>query len=628
MVRSSGSGRWVDILWLLVFGAASSVWCVTAAGELGATFDEPLYLNAGLTSWRTGSNKLLMSAGTMPLAVDVQTLPIYLWEQARGTEFHSYQDIQTLLPVARATNLVFWWILLVYALRLGRTWGGAWGGRISVGLIACDPNFLGHASLATTDIAVVGGILALAYHFHHGQERGWIRRVLVPGLCYGLATLAKASGMVFGAQVLLVLGAYHLAQTGALTPPPGQSIRGKLAHLWHASFRLRKDLCVIALIGFTLVFAYTGSDWDTEWTFIAWADGLPDGILKAVMIPVSHNLAIFPNAGEGLIQQIKHNLRGHGTYILGEWHPRAYWAYFPLALTMKIPVPLLALLLGVALVRRRELNTPVGWVTLALFVFSLNCRVQIGIRFMFTLMAVAYIAVAVAVARGWAARSLVGPSERTPPQPLPQEERGSDLTASTPPSFPGKGVGGLASLRQSLSLGGVGSWAISRWFVGGVIVSTAATSVWVWPHGLSYFNQLWGGPEAGFTRLHDSNYDWGQGLPELKAWHEANGEGRSLAVWYYGTDPAILFPPFRWTHLSFAPIATGEDVPKVAGDGYLAVSVGILYGNTDSTPPTRVAVDWLQTRRPIARTHTFAIYDLRSNDRSREPNSGSTGKDR
>jgi hypothetical protein len=585
MVRSSGSGRWVDILWLLVFGAASSVWCVTAAGELGATFDEPLYLNAGLTSWRTGSNKLLMSAGTMPLAVDVQTLPIYLWEQARGTEFHPYQDIQTLLPVARATNLVFWWILLAYALRLGRTWGGPWGGRVSVGLIACDPNFLGHTSLATTDIAVVGGILALAYHFYHGQEQGWIRRVLVPGLCYGLATLAKASGMVFGAQVLLVLGVYHLAQTGTLTPPPGQSLRGKLAHLWHASFRLRKDLCVIALIGFTLVFAYTGSDWDTEWTFIAWADGLPDGILKAAMVPISHNLAIFPNAGEGLIQQIKHNLRGHGTYILGEWHPRAYWAYFPLALTMKTPIPLLALLLGVALVRRRDLNTPVGWVTLALFVFSLNCRVQIGIRFMFTLMAMAYIAAAVAVARGWAARSPLSP-------------------------------------------GGVGSWAISRWFVGGVIASTAATSVWVWPHGLSYFNQLWGGPEAGYTRLHDSNYDWGQGLPELKAWYEANGEGRSLAVWYYGTDPAILFPPFRWTHLSFAPIATGEDVPKVAGEGFLAVSVGILYGNTDSTPPTRVAVDWLQTRRPFARTHTFAIYDLRSNDRSREPNHGSTGRDR
>ena len=45
MLRS----RWIDGLWLLAFGLASSAWCLTAAAELGATFDEPLYLNAGLT---------------------------------------------------------------------------------------------------------------------------------------------------------------------------------------------------------------------------------------------------------------------------------------------------------------------------------------------------------------------------------------------------------------------------------------------------------------------------------------------------------------------------------------------------------------------------------------------------
>jgi hypothetical protein len=151
-----------------------------------------------------------------------------------------------------------------------------------------------------------------------------------------------------------------------------------------------------------------------------------------------------------------------------------------------------------------------------------------------------------------------------------------------------------------------------QWFVGVVIVSTAATTVWVWPHGLSYFNQLWGGPEMGFTRLHDSNFDWGQGLPELKKWHAAQGDVQALSVWYYGTDPAILYPPFRWAQLSHAKLATGDDVPKAVGGRYLAVSVSILYGNTDATPATRVAIDWLQARRPVARTHTFVIYDLQS----------------
>ena len=80
-------GRWPDVLWLLAFGVASSVWCLSAATQLGVTFDEPLYVKAGLVNYRTGSNKLMMRAGTMPLPIDVQTLPVHLWEQHRGHEF-------------------------------------------------------------------------------------------------------------------------------------------------------------------------------------------------------------------------------------------------------------------------------------------------------------------------------------------------------------------------------------------------------------------------------------------------------------------------------------------------------------------------------------------------------------
>ncbi|HJZ59353.1 MAG TPA: glycosyltransferase family 39 protein, partial [Gemmataceae bacterium] len=227
MVRS----WWVDVGWVLAFGLASSVWCLTAATKLGATFDEPHHLNAGLTSWRTGSNKLLMSAGCMPLPVDVQTLPIYLWERHRGVEFHQYKEIETILPVARAANLVFWWALLVYAMLLGRTFRGPWAGRLAVGFVACDPNFLAHAALATTDISIVAAMLALIYHYHHGQGRGWWARVFVPGFFYGLATLAKASGMIFGVQAMLVLSLCHLYRTGALAAPAGSTLRGKLVHV-------------------------------------------------------------------------------------------------------------------------------------------------------------------------------------------------------------------------------------------------------------------------------------------------------------------------------------------------------------------------------------------------------------
>lgn len=553
--------RWFDLIWLLLFGIASSVWCVTAASRIGATFDEPFYIKAGLISWRTGSNKLLMRAGTMTLPVDVQTLPIYLWEHYRGTLFDPEKDLHTVLPVARATNLVFWWLLLGYSLRLGHAFGGVWAGRLAVAFCASDPNLLAHATLATTDIAIVACVLVLVYHFWHGQNRGWIRRVLIPGCCYGLAIQAKASGLVFGMQAMLVLGLWHLGRSGTPRSPLPSSLCGRIRTIWHATYPLRRDLVWITTIGLIVVFTYTGCDWSTEPSFIKWADQLPEGHLKEIMLPLSQSLSIFTNAGEGLLYQIKHNVRGHGTYFLGEWYPRATRSYFPVALTMKLPLAVLALVGATLLVHPRQLVNPIGAIALLLLVLSPTYRVQIGIRFMFTMIVLGYIALAIAIARGWS-------------------------TSSTR--------------------------ALPRWFVAGILMSMVTTSLWVWPHGLAYFNQLWGGPSAGPELLHDSNTDWGQGLPELREW-SAQRNHVPIAVWYYGTDPAVYRPPLQRAFLSHLPHnGTPNEIQQLCGKAqYLAVSIGCLHGNDRVTESHRLALDWVRTQIPIARTRFFWIYQLK-----------------
>jgi hypothetical protein len=554
----TGSRRWVDAVWLLAFGLASSAWCLAAAPRLSATFDEPLYVHYGLNAWRTGSNKLLMTVGTMTLPVDVQTLPLHLWEHHRGNQFNHIEELDTILPVARAMNLVFWWLLLFYLMRLGRTFGGAWGGRLAVALVALDPNFLAHATLATTDIASVATMMGLIYHTYHGLSRGWVRRVLVPAVWFAVATAAKASGMVFGIQVIFLLGMYHLYRTGALAGPPGSSLWGKVVHIWHAGYRWRIDFWLTMTIGFALVFAYTGSDWGTERTFVEWAEQLPEGTLKSVMHPLSRNLQIFPNAGEAILQQVKHNIRGHGTYLLGEWYPRATWKYFPIALTMKVPEPVIALLLAALMLHPRRLWGPLGLIAVVLLAFSVNCRVQIGIRFMFTLWAVTAVVLSAGIANAW--------------------RDGSKR-------------------------------AVPRGFVAFMLVALGVTSAWVWPNGLSYINQVWGGPREGYKLLHDSNTDWGQGLPELKAWHRANGEP-PLALWYFGSDWNSARPPFRPVPLHALKVETGDDVKKHVGKGLLAVSASLLYGDPGMSPSWRAAGAWLRTQKPVGRTTTFFIFEL------------------
>lgn len=267
MESSARRTRVVDLLWLAVWGVASSLWCVTAAGQLSATFDEPLYLARGLEGWRSGSHGGLLRVGTMPLPIDVQTLPLYLYERATGTELDPVADCDRLLRWARAGTLPFWCLLLLYALLAGREIGGPWGGRLAVALLACEPSLLAHAALATTDIAVSAAVLALAYHFRAGRSRGWWLRVALPSAWLGVAVLAKASGLVFGSICLFVIECERLLRTG------GTGWRG----LWSASAAFRRDGAQIVGLGLLLAFAYCGSDWQTEPSFVAWAHGLSPG---------------------------------------------------------------------------------------------------------------------------------------------------------------------------------------------------------------------------------------------------------------------------------------------------------------------------------------------------------------
>ena len=544
---SDTSPRVVDWLWLAGCALVSSVWCVTAARQLSATFDEPLYIARGLEVWRTGSHSGLMKLVTMPLPVDLFTLPLYMWERWHGVQLDPLTDFQRLLPWARAGTLIFWWVLLGYGCLAGRSLAGRWGGRLAVVLLACEPTLLAHASLATTDIAISACLLALVYHFRTARHAGWLRRVGVPAVWFAATVLAKASGVVFGPLCLFAVEIERLMRSGA--------VKGRLQPF-------RRDVTQVIGFGVLAVFIYCGSDWHEEASFVAWAHDLPDGPLGHSMVWVAEHLRIFSNAGEGLARQIKHNMRGaggHWAYLLGEVR-RAFWYYFPLALTIKLSLPLLALPALLAALRPRALVNWANVAAAALLLFSLILRVQIGVRLILPLISLAVVGMAAAAVH--------------------------TCTACAP-----------GWRRQVLTVAlGVG------------VVWTAATAVSVWPHGLCYTNELWGGTPRGYLSLSDSNYDWGQGLKELARWQRAHA-AVPLDVWYFGTDPLLETLPVRPLLLHALPVNGPADVLAQVHGHYLAASITFVYGAA-MTDSQRHAAAFLHTRRPIDRTTTFFIYDF------------------
>lgn len=132
----------------------------------------------------------------------------------------------------------------------------------------------------------------------------------------------------------------------------------------------------------------------------------------------------------------------------------------------------------------------------------------------------------------------------------------------------------------------------------------ALSNLRIQPHPLTYFNFLAGGPDGAHRFLDDSNLDWGQGLPALKACMEANGIP-SVRLSYFGTDLPENYGIScqRMTLADFA--KPGREV--------YAVSIHMLirqrlYERLFHAPE----MDWLSRFKPSAiLDHNFYIYDFR-----------------
>lgn len=107
------------------------------------------------------------------------------------------------------------------------------------------------------------------------------------------------------------------------------------------------------------------------------------------------------------------------------------------------------------------------------------------------------------------------------------------------------------------------------WFVG--------SSLWIYPHSLSYFNESIGGPLNGAEHLLGSNLDWGQDMITLQRFLLSSRDPASVHFDYYGMlDPGDLLDP----SLVKRPLnsdATGR-IRSRCDKHFYAVSANVYYG--------------------------------------------------
>jgi hypothetical protein len=138
------------------------------------------------------------------------------------------------------------------------------------------------------------------------------------------------------------------------------------------------------------------------------------------------------------------------------------------------------------------------------------------------------------------------------------------------------------------------------------VVSVAA----VYPHFLSYFNELAGGPNKGYEYVVDSNFDWGQDLKRLTNWVNEKGIDKIYVDYFGGADPDYYLKGKveRWSCSR-----SKEELPK---GSYLAVSASFLQSGVGIPAKgfeeqATGCYRWLSNYQPVERIgYSIFVYRI------------------
>ncbi len=387
---------------------------------------------------------------------------------------------EIMLRTCRQALLVFPLLLVVTLFFAARAWFGTLAAGIAVLLGIFEPNLTAHGPLVTTDMALASTtLLTLLVAWGYARKRSW-PRLLGLGFAMGLALASKHSAVLVPLIVLAVLVASELSR---------RVWRMLLA--WTAA-------CVLALVvlwgtyqfRFNALPGHSGPAFNTaQGIQSAGLAGKPTGWV----IARAAQFHLVPESYLAGLLWVKANSTRE-TYFFGKQLPQGVWYYFPVAMAIKTPLPLLVLaLVALASLRLWKLHRQSMAFTLAPIAAFLGAAMltamNLGIRHVLPIYPF-LILLAAAGAAHWAGRS-----------------RPAALACAV------------------------------------LIFFQAISYARGYPNEIAYANEAWGGPESVHRYLGDSNVDWGQSLYLVRDHLRRRGIRDCWIAWFGMRKPQLAGIP-------------------------------------------------------------------------------------
>ena len=517
------------------------------------TFDEPAHIAAGM-EW--------LDRGTYhyeemhpPLARVAVALGPWLdglrsegepgiWREGNAI-LNQRGDQPRALTLARAGALPFLLLAILVVFAWARSLAGDVAGLLAVLAFTSVPPVLAHAGLATTDAAAMGTIALALYAALRWMENPSLLRTIGVGAAVGLALLAKVSALIYlPAALLVVLLAWRSAGN-----PVGPYIGGAVVAGLVALF------VIWAGYRFSIGAINDGARAAVAPATAGPRQDRPRG-LKREMAAILR-LPVFPAPGylRGVQDLRRENRTGERkNFLLGQPIVEGRWAFFPVALGVKTPVPflLLSLVGGVALLvaarqRRSALVPPLG--AAAMLAAAMTANINIGVRHVLPIYPLLAVCAGVGILTLWHRR----PRGRLWPA------------------------------------GPVAAVALTAWLV--------ADAALAHPDYLPWFNQF-AGPHPERVLL-DSDLDWGQDLGRLADTLRARKVPHVWLAYHGKVDLAHQgLPPYT-------ELPADQPVTGWVAASLFRLALGSEGGRLD-------AYAWLRPYQPVARVgHSMLLYYIR-----------------
>jgi len=524
------------------------------------TFDELAHLPAGYSYLTQRDYRL--NPEHPPLVKDLSALPLLSldlnfpeedpswaegsqgrwWVQFNfGTEFlyRSGNDADQIIFLAKIP-MVFLLILLGWFLfRWAKELGGNRIALLTLILFSFSPTLIAHGRLVTTDVAAAFGVVLATYYYLKFLKEPTKKNIVLAGIALGISLLFKFSLILlfpfFGVITLVCAG---------LKKPLLKSIS---KHVFLA-------IAVIAIaVIFVIwpVYAYHTSNYPPDFQYseaeaFLETTALPESFIKMNLLlaknPITRPISQY---ALGLLMATNRTTTGNTTYFLGTVSAAGWWYYFPVVFFLKVPLPfhilLVISLFGTALLIKKPFwkhpfSRIKAWIEnhfteFAMIIFlvvywatSILGSLNIGVRHLLPIFPFTYLLVLLGI-NNWL----------------------SNIKKTT---FK-KVVWGIISL---------------------LLVWYTVSSLLVFPHYLTYFNDAVGGGKNGYKYIVDSNLDWGQDLKRLEKWmNEENVDKIYIDHFGGGELEYYLKDRFeRWNRSNLP-----QDFP---GGNYIAVSATQLQG--------------------------------------------------